>query len=403
MKIAQKTLARSALIGLFLTVEGIGLQVANSLLIVHDGPPSLGHLVGVTACYLAAGFTFALGFFLVRERFPGRTPVRKGLRYAATVLTAVWISGFINLCAVDFTSGWNLLTPARIANYLMAPIDCLNFMVGGLVLGLITRKDTGTAPVSAPFTASLAVRISVGAVLLPLLCAGLFFLISLVLPTGFDLSGDRLGIFYVFLFVPLVISGGGTALLHDALRSGVQRAAAAVSFRISAFIFVVFWLSNVAFVLFFGFTWQVVIGFLAAMAVSLVITITTLETIARAGSGAKAARRAAVTAALVAALFLQSCATKPIEVKTPDFASLPDGTYRGEYDGGLVKAVVDVQVADGRIEKVTIISHRNGMGQAAEAIVDDVVTKQSLEVDTISGATRSSKVILKAIEAALSK
>jgi uncharacterized protein with FMN-binding domain len=90
-------------------------------------------------------------------------------------------------------------------------------------------------------------------------------------------------------------------------------------------------------------------------------------------------------------------------VNTPDIASLPDGTYRGSYDAGLVKATVDVLIAGGHIEKVTIVEHRNGMGSSAEVIVNDVVERQSLEVDAVSGATRSSKVILKAIEIALTR
>ena len=403
MQMTRKTLARSALVGLFLTVEGMALQVANSLLIIHDSPPGTGHLIGVTACYVAAGFTFALGFFLVRERLPGRTPVGKGLRYAALVLAAVWISGFINLCAIDFQGGWSLFSPAKIRNYLMAPIDCLNFMIGGLVLGLITRRDPA-AGCAAP-AAGLGARAAVGTLILPLSCAGAFFLISLALPPGYDLFGERVKIFYVFLFIPLAISGGGTALFHDALRSSPRRGILAESLKTASFIFVMYWIWNVVFVLFFGFTWQVVVGFLASMAVSLPVTIVTLEAMARKRAGVKTTRRTALAAlaALLAAVFLQACATKPIEVKTPDFASLPDGTYRGSYDGGMVKAVVDVLVAGGRIEKVTIVSHRNGMGTPAEVIVDDVVRAQSLEVDTISGATRSSKVILKAIEEALTQ
>jgi uncharacterized protein with FMN-binding domain len=108
-------------------------------------------------------------------------------------------------------------------------------------------------------------------------------------------------------------------------------------------------------------------------------------------------------AILMAAALLQSCATKEISVKTPDFASLPDGTYRGSFSGGIVAATVDVAVSGGRIEKVTIVKHRCGKGKPAEAIVNEVVAKQSLDVDAISGATYSSKVILKAIETALSR
>jgi uncharacterized protein with FMN-binding domain len=105
--------------------------------------------------------------------------------------------------------------------------------------------------------------------------------------------------------------------------------------------------------------------------------------------------------ALMTAFVLQSCVSSKIDIKTPEFASIPDGTYRGRFDGGLVKATVDVLMAGGRIEKVTIVSHRCGRGKPAERIVDDVVRSQSLDVDAVSGATRSSMVILKAIETAL--
>ncbi len=108
-----------------------------------------------------------------------------------------------------------------------------------------------------------------------------------------------------------------------------------------------------------------------------------------------------IVMALAIAASLGSCVSKPIEVKTPDFASLPDGVYRGAFAGGIVKATVDVTMTGGRIERVAIVSHRCGKGRPAEAIVADVVGRQSLEVDAVSGATRSSMVILKAIELAL--
>ncbi len=57
MKITQKTLARSALVGLFMTIEGMVLQVGISILLDIGVPPGLGHIIGVTACYFAASFT----------------------------------------------------------------------------------------------------------------------------------------------------------------------------------------------------------------------------------------------------------------------------------------------------------------------------------------------------------
>ncbi len=51
--------------------------------------------------------------------------------------------------------------------------------------------------------------------------------------------------------------------------------------------------------------------------------------------------------------------------------------------------------------KITILQHDNGLGSTAESIVNDVVKEQSLDIDTVSGATVSSKCILKAVENAI--
>jgi len=91
-----------------------------------------------------------------------------------------------------------------------------------------------------------------------------------------------------------------------------------------------------------------------------------------------------------------------------DFASLDlsqvdDGTYTGLENGGIVEASVEVNVKDHTITKVTILSHKCGKGKPAEVITDDIVAANSLEVDTISGATFSSDVIRKAVYNALTK
>ena len=90
-----------------------------------------------------------------------------------------------------------------------------------------------------------------------------------------------------------------------------------------------------------------------------------------------------------------------IEIRTPDLSHLADGTYQGELDVGFIAAEVSVVVKDHTIAEITIVKHKNERGGPAEVIIDEVIATQSLEIDTISGATNSSKVILKAIEIAL--
>ncbi len=86
-----------------------------------------------------------------------------------------------------------------------------------------------------------------------------------------------------------------------------------------------------------------------------------------------------------------------------DLTQVEDGTYTGSEDGGIVKATVDVTVKNHAITKVVILSHECGKGKPAEIIVNDIVAKNTLEIDTISGATYSSNVLRAAVYHALTK
>ncbi|WP_265442817.1 FMN-binding protein [Acetivibrio straminisolvens] len=92
-----------------------------------------------------------------------------------------------------------------------------------------------------------------------------------------------------------------------------------------------------------------------------------------------------------------------IRISNPDLSTLKDGVYKGSFDAILVAADVTVTVEGSKIKSIKIEKHRNEKGKSAEAITDRVIAEQSIEVDTISGATNSSKVILKAIENALTQ
>ncbi len=94
---------------------------------------------------------------------------------------------------------------------------------------------------------------------------------------------------------------------------------------------------------------------------------------------------------------------KNLGLATPVLSLLPEGTYEGEYAAFPVKVRVATTIKEGTIANLQLLEHRNGQGQSAEAILASVLTEQKLDVDTISGATYSSIVILKAIENSLQK
>ncbi|HHX95734.1 MAG TPA: FMN-binding protein [Clostridia bacterium] len=84
-----------------------------------------------------------------------------------------------------------------------------------------------------------------------------------------------------------------------------------------------------------------------------------------------------------------------------DLTNVKEGNYRGSHEGFPVSAEVRVTIKDHKITEIEIVRHDNGRGAAAEKITERVIEAQSLDVDAVSGATYSSKVILKAIENAL--
>lgn len=91
-----------------------------------------------------------------------------------------------------------------------------------------------------------------------------------------------------------------------------------------------------------------------------------------------------------------------ITISNVNLSKVVDGTYTGSYEVLWVAAEVKVTVKNHKITGIKLVKHKNGRGTPAEIIPNKVVEAQSLEVDTVSGATSSSKVILKAIENALS-
>jgi uncharacterized protein with FMN-binding domain len=110
---------------------------------------------------------------------------------------------------------------------------------------------------------------------------------------------------------------------------------------------------------------------------------------------------------LIIAMLSLSCKSNSfaeIQASLPDINGKSDGLYRGNYDlsGSPVKVVLDVVIQDNNIIAVNIIKHFcSPIGKKAEKITERIIEQQSLNVDAVSGATGSSKAILKAVENAL--
>jgi uncharacterized protein with FMN-binding domain len=88
-----------------------------------------------------------------------------------------------------------------------------------------------------------------------------------------------------------------------------------------------------------------------------------------------------------------------------DFARLKDGTYTGRYEGGMYKwreNETEVTVSGGKVTDIKLIKGvEKRKGDSMELLYDRVIKEQTLQVDTISCATLTSKAFLQGVENAL--
>lgn len=87
-----------------------------------------------------------------------------------------------------------------------------------------------------------------------------------------------------------------------------------------------------------------------------------------------------------------------------DISSLADGVYSGTGTGFRGDVAVSVTVADGQIMSITVESNVDDepyFSRAQSGVVGEILSQQSIAVDTVSGATFSSNGILEAVANAL--
>lgn len=83
-----------------------------------------------------------------------------------------------------------------------------------------------------------------------------------------------------------------------------------------------------------------------------------------------------------------------------------DGTYTGEAEGYGGTIQVEVTLAGDEITSINVVSapgEDSAYLSQAESVIDSILSAQSTDVDTVSGATFSSTGILNAVDAALGK
>ncbi|MEG0563273.1 FMN-binding protein [Anaerorhabdus sp.] len=98
---------------------------------------------------------------------------------------------------------------------------------------------------------------------------------------------------------------------------------------------------------------------------------------------------------------LAQTAINKVEINDINLVDVANGEYQGYAEVGPVKVDATVLVDDSEVVSIVLNKHLNGLGKKAESIINEIIDQQSINVDSISGATASSVCIKKAIENAI--
>lgn len=90
---------------------------------------------------------------------------------------------------------------------------------------------------------------------------------------------------------------------------------------------------------------------------------------------------------------------RKLEIDPLGFTAVSDGVYIGSYEYMRWNYKVQIQIQDGKAVGIDVLSPA---GDAfAAKVAEAVIQAQTLNIDTVSGATASTRAVLKALESAL--
>jgi uncharacterized protein with FMN-binding domain len=99
---------------------------------------------------------------------------------------------------------------------------------------------------------------------------------------------------------------------------------------------------------------------------------------------------------------VQTTKIRNLPVSAIDLNSINNGDYEGNFCYTRFCYKVKVTVAENKITQIEVLNNRKTeYAEKALSIINKIIESQSLQVDAISGATISSKCIIKAVENAL--
>jgi uncharacterized protein with FMN-binding domain len=96
---------------------------------------------------------------------------------------------------------------------------------------------------------------------------------------------------------------------------------------------------------------------------------------------------------------------KNLEISDVDISSVPDGEYIGEIPFMSYIYRVKVKVESGKMKDIEVLDNGTGNSYAEQAleVVPRMMEEQTPKVDAVTGATVTSKALMKCVEKALTQ
>lgn len=123
-------------------------------------------------------------------------------------------------------------------------------------------------------------------------------------------------------------------------------------------------------------------------------------------------KRAVLRFLVILSLFIttQGCNSKEVyqirnmPIKHINLSMVKNGKYPGEFSYGGYTYRVEVIVRNQKFGDIIVISNRNtSYAKKAEKVIENIMAQQKNDVDAITGATTTSKALLKAVENAINQ
>jgi len=209
-----KTLWKCIFIGFYLLIEGLVLQRSKAILLLHKEPVTLSFLIEVAIFYFLTGFLFALVYFIIKDALPGKRRYTRGLFYGLLVAFGVGFALIIGIIGFDFKGKFDLLTPLKIEGYLITVVDLINFIITGMVLGVIADKKEIKANQARFNKKGLVIASAAGLIAYPAMNFLISILIEPIISLVFDIPKDAVTWFYAAIFIPLAVNGAVIPLFY---------------------------------------------------------------------------------------------------------------------------------------------------------------------------------------------